>query len=109
MASASRAGASRSRPPPSSRPDQLDSDDLPPYELLDPILEQIIEGQRGAVGDRAAAGRRRRDSLKRVSARVDRNEYKRRQAPLVLRTSRKAFGPGRRLPIAQRYRGDQAA
>ena len=40
-------------------PGQLDSDDLPAYEILDPILEQIIEGQRGLVGDRAAARRRR--------------------------------------------------
>jgi NAD+ synthetase len=91
--------------PPSAElaPGQLDSDDLPPYEMLDPILEQLIEGQRGPgvvapPGADAAL-------VERVQARVDRNEYKRRQAPLVLRTSPKAFGPGRRLPIAQRYRG----
>jgi NAD+ synthetase len=90
--------------PPSAElaPGQLDSDDLPAYEILDPILEQIIEGQRGASaiappGADAAL-------VERVRARVDRNEYKRRQAPLVLRTSPKAFGAGRRLPIAQRYR-----
>jgi NAD+ synthase (glutamine-hydrolysing) len=83
-------------------PNQLDTDELPPYDVLDPILEQIIEGQRGVSGivpppgaDAALVGR--------IVARVDRNEYKRRQAPLVLRTSVKAFGPGRRLPIAQRY------
>jgi NAD+ synthetase len=91
--------------PPSAElaPGQLDSDDLPAYEILDPILEQIIEGQRGpsAVAPPGADAA----LVERVVARVDRNEYKRRQAPLVLRTSPKAFGPGRRLPIAQRYRG----
>ncbi len=91
--------------PPSAElaPGQLDSDDLPSYELLDPILEQIIEGQRGFSGIVPPPGAD--DALvRRIAARVDRNEYKRRQAPLVLRTSPKAFGPGRRLPIAQRYR-----
>jgi NAD+ synthase (glutamine-hydrolysing) len=85
---------------------QLDSDDLPPYELLDPILEQIIEGQRGLAGIVPPPGA---DAalVRRVFARVDRNEYKRRQAPLVLRTSPKAFGPGRRLPIAQRYQDEK--
>jgi NAD+ synthetase len=91
--------------PPSAElaPGQLDSDDLPPYELLDPILEQIIEGQRGAAGVAPPPGADA-EMVRKIAARVDRNEYKRRQAPLVLRTSRKAFGPGRRLPIAQRYR-----
>ena len=93
--------------PPSAElaPGQLDSDDLPAYEILDPILEQLIEGQRGpgAVAPPGADAA----LVARVHARVDRNEYKRRQAPLVLRTSPKAFGPGRRLPIAQRYRGER--
>jgi NAD+ synthetase len=90
--------------PPSAElaPDQLDSDDLPSYDLLDPILEQIIEGQREASEIRPPAGADLA-LVKRVSARVDRNEYKRRQAPLVLRTSPKAFGPGRRLPIARHH------
>jgi NAD+ synthase (glutamine-hydrolysing) len=43
-----------------------------------------------------------------VLARIDRNEYKRRQSPLVLRTSPKSFGSGRRLPIVNRYRGSSA-
>ena len=93
--------------PPSAElaPDQLDSNDLPAYELLDPILEQLIEGQRGLAGVNPPPGV---DAalVRRIATRVDRNEYKRRQAPLVLRTSKKAFGPGRRLPIAQRYRED---
>ena len=71
--------------------------------MLDPILEQLIEGQRGLSGIVPPPGA---DAalVRRIAARVDRNEYKRRQAPLVLRTSQKAFGPGRRLPIAHRYR-----
>jgi len=93
--------------PPSAElaPNQLDSNDLPPYELLDPILEQLIEGQRGLAGVTPPPGA---DAalVRRIATRVDRNEYKRRQSPLVLRTTPKAFGPGRRLPIAQRYRDE---
>ena len=84
--------------------DQLDSDDLPEYDVLDVILEQCIEGALGAGDvrvpegcDPAVAG----ETLRRL----DRNEYKRRQSPLVLRTSPKAFGSGRRLPIVHRYLG----
>ena len=92
--------------PPSAElaPDQLDSDDLPPYDVLDAILEQAIEGGLGASGitpPRGSSAQTVRD----VVARVDRNEYKRRQAPIVLRTSPKAFGSGRRLPIVHRYTG----
>ena len=64
-------------------------------------------GDRGRArrrGDRAAAGRRRASWSSASVARLDRNEYKRRQTPLVLRTSTKAFGSGRRLPIVHRYR-----
>jgi NAD+ synthase (glutamine-hydrolysing) len=91
--------------PPSAElaPGQLDSDDLPDYAVLDAILAQAIEGQVGVASIRpppGATGQTVRD----VVARLDRNEYKRRQAPLVLRTSRKAFGSGRRLPIVHRYR-----
>jgi NAD+ synthetase len=83
---------------------QLDSDDLPAYDVLDSVLEQAIEEQRGAASiapplDVSA------ETVRDIIDRVDRNEYKRRQAPLVLRTSLKAFGSGRRLPIAHRYRG----
>jgi NAD+ synthase (glutamine-hydrolysing) len=90
--------------PPSAElaPDQLDSDDLPPYDVLDAILEQAIEEGLGASSitpPRGSSAQTVRD----VVARVDRNEYKRRQAPLVLRTSPKAFGSGRRLPIVHRY------
>jgi NAD+ synthase (glutamine-hydrolysing) len=90
--------------PPSAElaPEQLDSDDLPAYDVLDEILEQVIEGCRGAAGIRPPAGATDR-TVRDVVARLDRNEYKRRQSPLVLRTSPKAFGSGRRLPIVHRY------
>jgi len=91
--------------PPSAElaPDQLDSDDLPPYEILDPILEQAIEGQRDVDSIEPPPGVTR-DQVRQIVARLDMNEYKRRQAPLVLRVSTKAFGSGRRLPIVHRYR-----
>jgi len=83
-------------------PDQLDSDDLPPYEILDPVLEQCIEGQLAASRLVPPEGCSMEEAL-RIRRRLDRNEYKRRQNPLVLRTSPKAFGSGRRLPIVHRY------
>jgi NAD+ synthase (glutamine-hydrolysing) len=91
--------------PPSAElaPGQLDSDDLPPYAILDAILEQAIEGGLGADRIAPPPGADLR-LVQEVVLRLDRNEYKRRQSPLVLRTSRKAFGSGRRLPIVQRHR-----
>jgi NAD+ synthase (glutamine-hydrolysing) len=90
--------------PPSAElaPDQLDSDDLPEYDVLDDILEQCIEGGLGA--SRVKPPRDCRPGVaKEIVHRLDRNEYKRRQSPLVLRTTSKAFGSGRRLPIVHRY------
>jgi NAD+ synthase (glutamine-hydrolysing) len=91
--------------PPSAElaPDQLDSDDLPPYEVLDAILEGAIERGLNAEDIRPPAGASEQ-TVRDVVGRLNRNEYKRRQSPLVLRTSRKAFGLGRRLPIVHRYR-----
>ncbi|MFQ5417029.1 MAG: NAD+ synthase [Myxococcota bacterium] len=83
---------------------QLDQDDLPPYEVLDAILTQAIEGQRSAENMQLQEGADL-DTARDIVGRLDRNEYKRRQAPLVLRTSPKAFGSGRRLPIVHGYRG----
>jgi NAD+ synthase (glutamine-hydrolysing) len=92
--------------PPSAElaPGQLDSDDLPPYEVLDAILEQAVEGRVGLDEVVLPPGTSHK-VVRDVIARIDRNEYKRRQAPLVLRTSPKAFGTGRRLPIVHRYPG----
>ena len=83
-------------------PGQLDSDDLPAYEILDALLEQAIEGGRAASNLEPPPGCSR-ETAQAVVRRLDLNEYKRRQTPLVLRTSPKAFGTGRRLPIVHRY------
>jgi NAD+ synthase (glutamine-hydrolysing) len=90
--------------PPSAElaPGQLDQDDLPPYDVLDAVLEQAIEGGLGAAAIQPPPGATP-ELVRQIVARLDRNEYKRRQAPLVLRCSPKAFGHGRRLPIVQRY------
>jgi NAD+ synthase (glutamine-hydrolysing) len=94
--------------PPSAElaPDQLDSDDLPPYEVIDAVLTQAIEGQLGAASIAPPPGVNA-ETVRDIVGRLDRNEYKRRQAPLVLRTSPKAFGSGRRLPIVNRYGNDE--
>lgn len=90
--------------PPSAElaPDQLDSDDLPDYAILDAVLEQIIEGGRNRETLVPPPGCSREIAVG-IARRLDRNEYKRRQTPLVLRASPKAFGSGRRLPIVHRY------
>jgi NAD+ synthetase len=90
--------------PPSAElaPGQLDSDDLPPYPVLDAVLEQAVERGLGVASVKPPAGVTR-EAAAAILRRVDRNEYKRRQAPLVLRVSPKAFGSGRRLPIVHRY------
>jgi NAD+ synthase (glutamine-hydrolysing) len=89
--------------PPSAelRPDQKDSDSLPPYEVLDAILERYVEGLEDVEQIEAATGFERA-LIERILAMVDRNEYKRRQAPPGLRVSAKAFGMGRRLPIVMK-------
>jgi NAD+ synthetase len=90
--------------PPSAElaPGQKDSDDLPEYAVLDAVLEQAIEGERSAALITAPPGATP-EVVASIVRRLDRNEYKRRQAPLVLRVSPKAFGSGRRLPIVHRY------
>ena len=90
--------------PPSAElaPNQKDSDDLPDYAILDAVLEQAIEGERAAGLITPPPGATR-ETVAGIVRRVDRNEYKRRQAPLVLRVSPKAFGSGRKLPIVHRY------
>jgi len=85
-------------------PGQRDADDLPPYDQLDFVLRQLIEEQRSGEAVAAPAGASAA-LVREIERRVDRNEFKRRQGPLVLRTSTRAFGSGRRLPIVQRYPG----
>ncbi|MFM7617056.1 MAG: NAD+ synthase [Actinomycetes bacterium] len=91
--------------PPSAelRPDQRDEDSLPPYAVLDRILEAYVEQDR-SVADLEAEGF---DPavVARVAGLVDRSEYKRRQAPPGVRVSPKAFGKDRRLPITNRWSG----
>jgi NAD+ synthase (glutamine-hydrolysing) len=84
------------------RPDQLDTDSLPPYEVLDPILEDYVEEDRSPeeiVGAGADP-----EVVRRVMAMVDRAEYKRRQAPPGVKITPKAFGRDRRIPITNAYR-----
>ncbi len=87
--------------PPSAelRPDQRDSDSLPPYEILDAVLEDYVEDAHSA--ERIAADRGFDiDVVRRVVRMVDRAEYKRQQAAPGIKISPKAFGYGRRFPIA---------
>jgi NAD+ synthase (glutamine-hydrolysing) len=91
--------------PPSAelRPDQKDTDSLPEYEQLDPVIEGYVEGDE-SVAELAARGIDP-ELARRVARMVDRNEYKRRQAPPGVRVSRKAFGKDRRPPITNRWPG----
>jgi NAD+ synthase (glutamine-hydrolysing) len=91
--------------PPSAelRPDQRDSDSLPEYSELDPILEGYVEDDQ-SIADLVAEGHDA-STVARVARLVDRNEYKRRQAPPGVRVSPKAFGKDRRLPLTNRWPG----
>ncbi|MBM9538031.1 NAD+ synthase [Desulfobulbus alkaliphilus] len=90
------------RPPTAElRPDQLDQDDLPPYPVLDAVLHAYLEELKSA-SEIAAQGydiRVVRDIIRRIRL----NEYKRTQAPLGIKVTSKAFGPGRRYPLAQGF------
>jgi NAD+ synthase (glutamine-hydrolysing) len=91
--------------PPSAelRPDQKDTDSLPAYEVLDPIIEGYVELDL-SVAELEARGHDP-ELVRRVARMIDRNEYKRRQAPPGVRVSPKAFGKDRRLPITNRWPG----
>lgn len=93
------------RPPTAElRPDQKDEDSLPPYSTLDPILKAYVE-QDKAPDQIAAEGFDER-TVDEVVRMVDRNEYKRRQAPPGVKITPKAFGRDRRLPMTNRYSGE---
>jgi NAD+ synthetase len=83
------------------KPDQIDQDDLPPYDILDAILKEYIEEVKG-VEELVQMGFDK-TVVEDVISRVDRNEYKRHQAAPGLKVTSKAFGYGRRYPLAQRY------
>jgi NAD+ synthase (glutamine-hydrolysing) len=89
--------------PPSAElaPDQLDSDSLPDYPALDGILERYVEQDQSA-GEIIAAGYDE-ETVLRVLRMVDRNEYKRRQAPPGIKITRRAYGRDRRYPLTSRY------
>lgn len=85
------------------RPNQKDSDSLPPYEVLDPILKAYVEEDKSV----AAIVKMGFDEqiVKAVAALVDRSEYKRRQSPPGIKITPRAFGKDRRMPITNKYRG----
>jgi len=90
------------RPPSAElRPDQTDQDSLPDYDTLDEILEAYVENQESP--ETIIARGFDRDITMKVIRMVDRNEYKRQQAAPGLKITGKAFGSGRRIPIAQKY------
>ena len=90
--------------PPSAelRPDQRDDQSLPAYEVLDPILAAYVEQDRTAA--EIIADGHDAEMVQRITRLVDIAEYKRRQTPLGVRVTRKAFGRDRRLPVTNRYR-----
>lgn len=85
------------------RPNQKDSDSLPDYEVLDAILNHYIEERKGP-NEIIALGFSE-ELVKRTLKMVNNNEWKRLQAPPVLRVSSKSFGPGRRMPLVAKYLG----
>jgi NAD+ synthase (glutamine-hydrolysing) len=92
------------RPPSAElRPDQLDSDSLPSYDVLDGILAAYVEGDQSR--EEIVASGADPAVVDEVLRMVDRAEYKRRQAPPGIRITAKAFGRDRRLPITNRFGG----
>ena len=92
------------RPPSAElKPGQQDSDSLPPYDLLDAILEAYVEQDQGR--EQLIRRGMPADVVDRVIRMVDAAEYKRRQAPPGIKISPRAFGRDRRLPITNRFKG----
>jgi len=83
------------------KPSQRDADTLPPYPVLDPILHAYVEEDK-TIDEIVKMGYER-EMVRRVVSMVDRNEYKRRQAPPGVKITPKAFGKDRRLPITNMY------
>ncbi len=90
--------------PPSAelKENQTDQDTIPPYAVLDPILEQYVEHERSA--DEIVAMGFDRTTVEQVARMVDGSEHKRKQSPVGLKVTSRAFGTGRRMPIAARFR-----
>jgi NAD+ synthase (glutamine-hydrolysing) len=94
--------------PPSAelRPNQKDTDSLPPYEVLDPILRAYVEEDQNVEMIQARGFEQK--MVEDLIRRVDLNEYKRRQSPPGVKITPRAFGKDRRLPITNRYRMKKA-
>ncbi len=91
------------RPPSAElKADQTDQDTLPPYEVLDPILKAYVEEDRSP--EEIVAMGFEKKTVERVIGMVDRSEYKRRQAPIGIKITHRAFGKDRRMPITNGYR-----
>ena len=100
---------SLSKPPSAElRADQTDQDSLPPYEVLDEIVERYVEREQ-SIGQIAKETGFDGLVLQRMVQLIDRNEYKRKQMPPGLKITGRAFGFGRRMPIAQRYDGTRSS
>jgi NAD+ synthetase len=90
------------RPPSAElRHNQRDSDDLPDYAVLDPILKAYLE--EGKSADEIVAAGSSKEAVERVIQLVEKSEFKRRQTPVGIRVTSKAFGTGRRFPIARKF------
>ena len=89
------------------RPDQRDDQSLPPYEILDPMLIELVEHNRTAA-ELVEAGHDP-EVVTRIARLVDIAEFKRRQTPLGTRVTKRAFGRDRRMPVTNRYRGNPTA
>lgn len=90
------------RPPTAElKPDQLDQDDLPPYEILDPVLSAYLEEHQSL--DQIVALGFDPTMVRDIIWRIKINEYKRQQAPIGIKVTSKAFGPGRRYPVVQSF------
>ncbi len=84
------------------KPDQKDEDTLPPYAILDPILQAYIEEDRSQ--DEIVHMGFDRETVARMIALVDQSEYKRRQAPIGIKITHRAFGKDRRMPVTHGFR-----
>jgi NH3-dependent NAD+ synthetase len=84
------------------RPDQKDSDTIPPYPVLDPLIEALVDRSL-PVPSAARRARVAVELARDIARRLDRNEYKRRQMPPGPKVTARAFGEGRRYPIAQKF------
>ncbi len=96
--------------PPSAelRADQRDADTLPPYEVIDEVIERYVARREGVARIIEETGFEPA-TVRRLVRMIDVNEYKRKQAPIGLKVSSVAFGRGRRRPLAQNYRPDAPA